>query len=557
MNGAQWVVRTLQERGVEYIFVLCGNGLDPLLDACVDSSIQVIDVRNEQAASYMADTWGRMTGRLGVVAVSSGPGHTNALTGLANAFWDGGPMLLISGCSPRHTRVMDHFQELDQVGMAAPVCKYARMVRHVETLEHELNTALATAVTGRPGPVHLTIPMDVFSAEVDESKLLRQGLVPAEVIEHCPGDGDLVQQAAALLASAKRPLMIAGSGVFYARAWDTLAEFARLTDIPILSHIWDRCCIQEAIPQYTGVTNEELNGAALMLAEADVLLVVGGRIDHRLGYGRPPGVSKDAKVIRVDIDPSEINRTIIPDIGIVGSPRTVLEQMCAHARRGDAGTHSGWLSQVRAQHNSLIEQWDDRCHEDCCPVPAIRICREIKPFLDRDVTFLLDGGNIGRWAHMTLFDRHPSHWFTCGASGVVGWGLSGAVAAKLARPDRPLLLLSGDGAAGFNVTEIETALRFGTPYVAVIAHDGAWGIVADGQPEGRRCACEFGEIRFDRVAQALGAEGRLIQDPKQLGPSIEWGLASGKVVVLQVPTQLAGISQWEERFACPPGPSLG
>ena len=149
---------------------------------------------------------------------------------------------------------------------------------------------------------------------------------------------------------------------------------------------------------------------------------------------------------------------------------------------------------------------------------------------------------------MMLFDRHPSHWFTCGASGVVGWGLSGAIAAKLVRPDHPVLLLSGDGAAGFNVTEIETALRFGTPYVAVIAHDGAWGIVADGQKEDRCIASKFGEIRFDLVAQALGATGIFIEDPKQLGPSIEWGLQADTVVIIHVPTQLAGIDCWEERF---------
>jgi len=150
---------------------------------------------------------------------------------------------------------------------------------------------------------------------------------------------------------------------------------------------------------------------------------------------------------------------------------------------------------------------------------------------------------------MTLFDRHPAHWFTCGASGAVGWGFSGAVAAKLARPDHPLLLLSGDGAAGFNVTEIETALRFGTPYVAVVAHDGAWGIVADGQNEDRCVASKFGEIRFDRVAQSLGAEGVYIENPEQLAPSIAWGLEQDKVVFIHVPTQLAGVGQWEERFS--------
>jgi len=173
MNGAQWVVRALWDRGVEYVFTLCGNGLSPFLDACLDFGVRVIDVRNEQAAAYMADTWGRMTRKLGVAAVSSGPGHTNALTGLANSFWDGGPMLLISGCSPQQTRGMDNFQEIRQVAMAAPVCKYANLVRDVRVLQHEVNTALSAAVTGRPGPVHLTIPVDVLSAEVDESALLR------------------------------------------------------------------------------------------------------------------------------------------------------------------------------------------------------------------------------------------------------------------------------------------------------------------------------------------------------------------------------------------------
>ena len=548
MNGAQWVIHTLKKRGIEQIFVLCGNGLSPFLDACVDFNMKVVDVRNEQAASYMADTWGRMTRRLGVVAVSSGPGHTNAITGLANSFWDGGPMLLISGCSSQNTRGMDNFQELDQIGIVAPVCKYANMVSHVEMLQHELNTALATAVTGRPGPVHLTIPMDVFNAEVEESKLLRQELPQAEVTQQCPGDGDLVRDAVEMLTSAEKPFMVVGSGVFYAQAWDALAEFSDLTNIPILSHIWDRCCIEKAIPQYMGVTNEDLNYAVPMLSQADVILVVGARIDYRLSHGRAPGFPKDGKVIRVDIEPSEINRTVVPDIGIMGDPRSVLKQMTAEARRLNNWSNDGWLAEVRASHDSLIQKWDKLCHEDVWPLPSLRICRAIKKFLDRDVTFLLDGGNIGRWAHMTLFDRHPSHWFTCGASGVVGWGLSGAVAAKLARPDHPLLLLSGDGAAGFNITEIETALRFGTPYVAVIAHDGAWGIVSDGQKDGRSIASEFGEIRFDKVAQALGAESIFIEDPKQLEPSIEWGLQANTVVIVHVPTQLAGVSHWEERF---------
>ncbi len=547
MNGAQWMTRALREQGVERVFVLCGNGLDPFLGACPEAGLQVIDVRNEQAASYMADTWGRMTGTLGVAAVSSGPGHTNALTGLANAWWDGGPMLLISGCSPRRTLGMDHFQELDQVAMAAPVTKYAGLVRHVETLQHELSTAVAAAVTGRPGPAHLTIPVDVFTARMDEGNLPPRSLPSTRVTQHAPGDPALVEQAVELLAGARKPAMVVGSGVFYARAGDALAEFANQTDIPVFSHIWDRCCIQRPIPQYVGVTNGELNHAMSKLPEADVILALGARLDHRLSHGRPPGVDQAAKIIRVDLDPAEINRTAVPEIGIVGDPRSVLVQM-TDAAGVRCGSNQEWLAQVRGARDELLARWKRLAREDVCPLPGIRICREIKPFLDAEATFLLDGGNIGRWAHMILFDRHPSHWFTCGASGVVGWGLPGAVAAKLARPDHPLLLLSGDGAAGFTLAEIETALRFGTPYVAVIAHDGAWGIVADGQPEDRRVASRFGEIRFDKVARALGAEGVFIREAAELGPAIERGLRSGTVVVIHVPTQLAGVGAWEKRF---------
>jgi len=226
----------------------------------------------------------------------------------------------------------------------------------------------------------------------------------------------------------------------------------------------------------------------------------------------------------------------------------VLRQLTEELRRRRAIPHGEWLSEVRAARQVLLDKWEGLGHEDVWPLPSIRICREIRRFLDREITLLIDGGNIGQWAHMALFDRHPAHWLTCGASGVVGWGLSGAIAARLARPRHPLLLLSGDGSAGFNLSEISTALRFRTPYVAVIAHDGAWGIVADGQAEGRRIASQFGEIRFDRVAQALGARGVYIEHASQLGPAIEDGLGADTVTVIHVPIQWASLHSWEERF---------
>ena len=557
MNGAHWLVAAMQRRGVEVVFALCGNGLKPFLDACVDTQMRVIDVRNEQSAAYMADTWGRMTKRIGVVVVSAGPGHTNALTGLANAFWDGGPMLLISGCASTETRGMGHFQELDQVSMAVPVCKYARFVDRVEVLEHEFTNAFASALSGRPGPVHLTIPVDVFAASMPDSavqrletSVVRGGLYPrtaiAQVNPQSPGDPDLVRDAVEQLANAERPAIIVGNGSFYANAGEALAQFAARTHIPVFSHIWSRGCIETPLHEYVGVTfGAATNGAYPSFAECDVVLVLGARVDYRLGYGRPPDFSESARFIRVDLDPNELSKTIEPEIGIAADPRSALEQMI-EAGKGHTWNHQAWLAKVRGWREALLAKWERRGREDLCPLPSLRICREIQPFLDEDVTFLLDGGNIGRWVHLVLWNRHPAHWLTCGASGVVGWGVPGAVAAKLARPDKPVLLLSGDGAAGFTITEIETALRFDTPYVAVIAHDSAWGIEADSRPPDRRMGTVFGEIRFDRVAAALGAQGVYIEHPHQLAPAIERGLTEDTVTFIHVPTQLGGIGYIEK-----------
>lgn len=543
MNGAQLLVKRLREMGVEQVFTLCGNGLNPFYDACLDFGVKLIDVRNEQAAAYMADVWGRMTRKLGVVVVSSGPGHTNAVTGVANSFWDGGPMMLISGCSPLSTRGADHFQELDQAAIISPITKYSALVPHVNALEPTLNTAIAHAIGNRPGPVHLTVPVDVLSAEVDEGKLSRsRPTFKAEVRQSCQADPDLVRDAVKLLASAERPFMILGSGAFYAEAGEEVMEFAKLTNIPVLSHLWDRGCINSAIPQYVGVTNLEHIGGLTMLRKADVILAVGARFDYRLSYGGPPVCPEDYKLIRVELDGTELRRVVLPDVGIQGDAKSALRAMIEEAK-GIRWSNEEWLEEVRGEHLSLKEEWKDRGWEKVVPLPSIRICRELKRFLDREVTFLLDGGNIGRWAHAFLFDRHPEHWLTCGISGVVGWGIPGAVAAKMARPDHPVLLLSGDGAAGFTLADIETALRFNTPYVAVIACDNAWGIVADGQPPDRRAASLFGEIRFDRVAQALGARGVYIDDPDKLGPAVEEGLKLDTVTIIHVPTQLGGIKK--------------
>ena len=545
MNGAELLVQILKDHEVEHVALLCGNGQNGFMQACMDMGVRLVDVRNEQAAAYIADTYGAMTGKLGVVAVSAGPGHTNAITGLTNAWWDGRPMLLLSGCSEANTRGLGHFQELDQIALVNSVCKYARLVERVDQLEHEANKAIQIALSGRPGPVHLTITGDVFAAQAPAPPTVSKRPHLTRATPVSAPDPCALTQACELLGNAKRPVVIAGSGCYYSGAGEALRAFAREADIPVFSLMWDRCCIDQAWPQYVGPTTSECNGAFPKVAEADVILTLGGRVDFRLGYGRQPVCAHDARFIRVDIDPTELHRGPA-DVAILADPASFCGALVPAG--SCIGSHTEWLAEVRKARAAFVGKWDDRLCELETPVPAMCVVRAIKPFLERDVTFLLDGGNIGRWAHMMLWDRHPQFWQTCGLSGVVGWGIPGAIGAKLARPDHPVLLLSGDGSAGFTLADIETALRHGTPYVAVVASDAAWGIVAECYDESCRCGSTLGEIRFDRVAQALGARGVYIEHGSELAPAIEEGLALDTVTVIHVPIKLGGIDYWERRL---------
>ena len=284
-----------------------------------------------------------------------------------------------------------------------------------------------------------------------------------------------------------------------------------------------------------------------MIGKADVIVTVGARVDYRLSFGKRPAVSEKAIFIRVDADAQEVNRCRRADIGIVGNPDRILEQMIIHSD-GFEWKHEKWLCEIHEKRNAFLSFWSSLPVSRGIPIPSLILCREIRKFLDSNITFLLDGGNIGRWAHMLFFDRHPSHWFTCGASGVVGWGLPGAVAAKMARPDKPLLLLSGDGSAGFTLGEIQTALEFGTPYAAVIAHDAAWGIVMDGQSASRPSGSRLGEIRFDRVAEAFGAKGVYIDSVEKITPAVETALSGTTPTFIHVPTMHYGIRSYREKF---------
>ena len=542
MTGADLLVSQLKAHGVPFVPTLCGNGLDPFYVACKRHGLRLVDVRNEQAAGYMADAVGRLTRRVGVCSASSGVAHVNALTGVTNAYFDGSPMLLFTGASDSRTTGLGNFQDLDHVALARPICKLAQRIDRPERIPVAVNEAFAIARSGRPGPVHVTIPGDVLQATVNETDLGRwlAGSRGAQAASsRSAADPDLVREAVDLLADAKRPLLVAGSGVFYADAEEPLRDLATAVGLPIVTPIWDRGAVGRPLAEFLGVIGAA-SGEPALLSDADLILLAGARVDYRVGYLKPPAVSARVRVLRLDREPSELNQGARPDLGLLGDVAVVLKQLTEEWQRRHLSARKTWLAEAQARNRRFRARWARA--PAAPPLTGQHLVEGLRPMLTDDVLFLIDGGNIGQWAHVLLWDRYPGHWLTCGASAVVGWGLPAAIAAKLLHPRRPVLLLSGDGALGFTIAELEIAVRHKLPIVVVVADDQAWGIVASGQKKslGEPIASLLGPVDFARVAQGFGARGVRVEKAEDLAPTVRQAFAAEQPTVIHVPCALLG-----------------
>ena len=491
----------------------------------------------------MADAYARLTGHVGVCAVSSGVAHSNALTGVANAFFDGAPLLLISGASKGYGADRGVFQEVDQVALATPICKYAKLVNHVGDLEFRVKQAFAVAISGRPGPVHLTIPLDVMESEANFSSESKNK-TSKNSMEYV--DLGSLNEASQIIACSQHPLIIAGSGVFYSKGQEAMIRFSEAFEIPIVIPIWDRGSVDKPNKNFLGVIGAA-SGEARLLEDVDLFILAGVRVDYRTGFLAPPKVKENAFIIRIDQDPYELSQGKKPNLSFLANPSLIFDQLTNTTSPKDRTLHTQWLKEAQRRWRIFYSCWTKKSIPTSKLISGWHIVKSIQPLLTEDTVFLIDGGNIGQWAHMLLAtNRYPSHWLTCGASGVVGWGIPGAMAAKLAYPDNSVLLLSGDGSFGFTITEIESAVRQKLPFVVVVANDSAWGIVACYQKRmfGQEgvIASKFGDLRFDKIAEALGANGLRIEDPLKLTSAIREGFSADLPTVIDVPISLGGPS---------------
>lgn len=535
MKGAEFVAKMLKCNGVEFVSTLCGNGLHLLYPELVREGLRIVDVRHEQAAAYIADSYARLTGKLGVCIVSSGVAHVMALSGVANAYFDHAPVLLITGASSGYGGGRGVFQEFDQEGLASKLCKYSDSVNSGGELAYKLGQAISSATSGTPGPVHLTVPENVLREDVGDAGL-RKILVDGSPLGQVKDS--TVNMVVEALDRADRPLLIAGGNLFYCGADSAkeVIEFSRAFSIPMVVPIWDRGIVDEPYDGFIGVIGAA-SGGPKVLDEADLIILVGARVDYRIGFLAPPNVREDAKIVRVDVDQAQVFQGIRPDIPLVADPASVFKKVREEALRRGVQAKVEWFSEARKRFSAFREKVENAPDEVDGRLTGKGLVKAIKPFTE-DGIFLIDGGNIGQWVHM-LADRYPRSWLTCGASGVVGWGLAGAIGAKLAFPGKRVLLLSGDGAFGFNIGELDTAVKHGAPFVAVVAVDEAWGIVVSSQRrlvgEGGVIASRLPYLRYDRVAEAFGARGVLAEDVEGLRNAVLEGFESKMPTVIQVP----------------------
>jgi acetolactate synthase-1/2/3 large subunit len=530
VDGGDLVARCLKREGVDVIFTLCGGHVQAIYDACIDENIKVIDVRHEQAAGHAAEGWSRATRRCGVAVVTAGPGVTDVVTAVANAYQNRSPMLLIGGRSPLADFEKGALQEMDQVELLRPLTKWARCLYDTKRIPEYIAAAFRHALSGRYAPVFLEIPADILFRQVEESEVTfpssyrPQGRVQA--------DPSVIRQAAQLLASAQQPLILAGSLVYWSTAHDGLRQLIERLQAPVYLNAMGRGSIPQDHPLFFSRTRR---GA---LARADVILLIGTPLDFRLAYGKR--FNPQAKIIQVDIDPTELGRNRDIDVCVEGDAGAVLEQLLAEL--GDARPdHNSWLKSLREEEEKTQAARQEFLNSDAVPIHPLRLCKETAAFVDENTIVIGDGGDIVNLAAQVLPINYPGQWYDPGPMGTLGVGTGFAMAVKTALPQKNILMVNGDGTFGLNGFEFDTFVRFDLPVVSVVGNDRQWGQVAVGQRTmyGRERAIASllkDNARYDKVVEGLGGHGEFVERPQDIRPALERAFASGKPACVNVIT---------------------
>ena len=532
-TGSHLLINALQAEGIDTVFGIAGDHILHLLDVMVDEPIRMIDTRHEQAAVHMADAYARLLRRPGVV-LSTTPGHANAIPGLANALHSEAPVINIAGSADSGNLGRGAMQEFDQTGVAAPVTKGAWQIPSPERIPEYVAMAVRTAMDGRRGPVHLTLPHDFQSAELDSDSAQRYAPSEYSGPRLAAGDRVQVERAIDLLHSAERPVIFAGPGAGATADPAELMRFVETTRIPVFTEDSARALIPDDHPYSMGFGYLPLNKAAQRIGEADAVLLLGRRLDYMVGFGGTPPFAAGVRQIVVDPAAAEIGRARSVEVGILGDVGPILTQL-ADAAETRRWSESPWVSSLRATRAAHQEELAELASESD-PMHPMFVSQTLQGFVDDDTPMTFDGGDYCHFFRASFKANTPHRWLYVSSFGMIGVGFPYALGAQVAFPGKRSVLVVGDGSFGFNAMEFDTAVRHNLPVVAVLGNNSIWGI--DWQIQkglfGRPVWTDLLPTRYDLVAEGLGAYGEHVTRAAELAPALTRAFASNRPALVNV-----------------------
>ncbi len=543
VTAGELAAKVLVRNGVRAVFSLSGGHIFPFYDGCHREGIRIVDVRHEASAVFASEALAKLTRSPQVAILTAGPGVTNAVSAMTTAGFNGSPVVVLAGRAQEARWGSGSLQELDHVPIVAPVVKQAGTVHKVEDVEVELERAFRLAGSTHRGPVFLDFPLDVLfsstAALEGATEIDRRGNWPVRAAQPAggvaarPGSTE-VGSVGELLVEAERPVLFAGSDVFWAGAWDQLRRLAELTETPVFANGLGRGCLPADHPLC-------FSRARPLVNEADLVVVVGTPLDFRLSFGHFGA----AKVVHIADDQSQLASHVELASGLVGEIGAVLDAIAwsvgdEKGLSASAGrSHSEWVHRLSREEQGRRAMEVSNLSSEATPIHPLRIYGELRKRLDHNAIVIGDGGDFVSFAGRYIDSYEPGCWLDPGPFGCLGTGLGYAIGARIANPDRQVVLLAGDGAFGFSGMDIDTLVRHGLACVIVVGNNGIWGlekhpmkaiygydVAADLQP-----GC-----RYDLVAKALGAEGELVTDPAQVGPALDRALGCGAPYLVNVVT---------------------
>ena len=521
ISGGHLVAKALKNEGVDTIFTLCGGHIIDIYDGCVDEGIRIIDVRHEQVAAHAADGYARQTGKLGCLVTTAGPGCTNAMTGVATAFRSESPILHIGGQGALTQHKMGSLQDLPHVDMMAPITKFAATVSSTERVADMVSMASRECFSGAYGPSYLEIPRDVLDREVPvESAIIpKPGSYRAST--KVIGDPVDIEKLTKILIKSERPTVLFGTQVWMSRGHQEAIDLVRTLNIPAYMNGAARGLLPPGDPHYYNRTRRHA------FNNADVIVIVGTPFDFRMGYGQR--IREDATLVQIDLDYRTVGKNRDVDLGLVGDPGAILKAILdASTDTSDNGSKHReiWRGELRSLEAEATEKLMPSFLSEDVPISPYRVAWEINEFLEVDTIYIGDGGDVVTVSAQAVQPRSPGNWMDPGALGSLGVGTGFAMASKLAHPDKEVLCYYGDGAFGMTAFDMETANRFGAPYIAVVGNNSAMNQIRFGQitkygEQRGNVGNLLGDVPFGTFAEMLGGYGEEVKDPKEIGPALQ------------------------------------